>query len=70
MFEVDVKLIAVKFIRLTMEECEPYPVFAFALQLRKNYGKYLSQGGKFGCQSASNIYIPARSLGSLLIASH
>jgi len=37
MFEGDVRLIAVKFIRLTMEECEPYPAFAFALQLRKNH---------------------------------
>ena len=37
--------------QLILEECGPFPVFAgytlaFALQLRKNHGKNLSQGSR------------------------
>jgi hypothetical protein len=70
MFKVDVRLIAVKFSRLTLEDSGPCPVFAFALQLRKKHGENLSHVGKLGCQSASNIYITARRRDSLLVASH
>ena len=39
MFRVDFRLIALKFSRLSLEECGQCPFFAFALQLRKSTEK-------------------------------
>jgi hypothetical protein len=71
MFEINLRLIAVKFNRFTREECGPFPVFAgyilaFAAQLRvKVRKKNLSQrirkvqvGHDSMCQKHSLLHVP------------